>query len=459
MTSVRSLAATLMGLLVLAALVPARPSFVHAQAGGTLTLLGEIDLSPSQIRNSDIWGWVDPNTSKEYAVVGEWTGTSIYIVDVSDPTNPVIASTITNTNGFDVKTWGNYVYGVDGNGSGNDGDIFDISNPNAPVFAGNFLSAHNIFIDANGIMYNSVNGLTILDVASNPTNPQILWSDGLTGGHDATAIGTRLYDFHGSTNTFIYEVGNPASPELIGQLPGNAGIFYHHQGWPSEDGRYLFVSDELGQSVTPDITVWDIIDPMTPMLVDSHTDPDATVHNCFVLGDFLYVSFYVAGVKVFDISDPTNMTLADEYDTAPAFTGNSVFEGCWGVYPFAPSGTIYASDMQNGLFLFNFTPNPTGIEDDTPNVSFTLEQNHPNPFNPTTTIAYHLSEGTHVTLTIYNAIGQVVRTLVDEAQSAGPQSVSWHGADDSNRPVASGVYYYKLRAGGSSDTKRMVLLK
>jgi choice-of-anchor B domain-containing protein len=431
-----------------------------AQAGGTLTLLGQIDLSPSQIRNSDIWGWVDPQTNHEYAIVGEWTGQRVYIVQVTDPTNPVIVTIMTSTIGFDVKTWGNYLYLVDGDGSGTDGEIYDISDPSNPVFAGNFESAHNIFIDNDGIMYNSFSGLHLFDVAANPTDPVFMWSDGLTGGHDATAVGSRLYDFHGSNGTFIYQIGPSTvpTPNLLGQLPVNSGIVYNHSGWPSADGNYLYVNDELGPSGTPDITVWDISDPAVPFLVDSYTDPNATVHNSIRVGNFLYCSFYTAGVRVFDVSDPLNMVLADEYDTAPAFTGNGVFEGCWGIYPLAPSGNIYASDMQNGLFVFSFEPHPTGIPSDAP-ARFVLNQNHPNPFNPTTTISYDLNDAAYVTLTVFDGLGRPVRTLVNGAQTAGPQSVRWDGRDDAGQPVTSGVYFYRLRAGGESSSRRMVFLK
>ena len=88
-----------------------------------------------------------------------------------------------------------------------------------------------------------------------------------------------------------------------------------------------------------------------------------------------------------------------------------------------------------------------------------LETNYPNPFNPETTISYNLSQNQDVKLEIYNTKGQLVRTLVAEPQNAGKHSVIWTGTDDQNRPVASGIYYYKLTAGKYTSSKKMVLMK
>jgi hypothetical protein len=90
---------------------------------------------------------------------------------------------------------------------------------------------------------------------------------------------------------------------------------------------------------------------------------------------------------------------------------------------------------------------------------FALSQNVPNPFNPNTVVEYALPKDAQVNLSVYNVLGQHVKTLVDDMQRAGKQSVSWDGTDNSGSTVASGVYFYKLRAGDFSDTKKMLLLK
>jgi hypothetical protein len=111
------------------------------------------------------------------------------------------------------------------------------------------------------------------------------------------------------------------------------------------------------------------------------------------------------------------------------------------------------------LWMNNVLPAPTGIDP----VAFanSLDDNYPNPFNPTTTLRYGIAERGCVTLKIYNAAGQLVRTLVDEEQvpQQGGFSKIWNGMNERGEPVASGVYFYQLTAKNFSQTKKMVLLK
>jgi flagellar hook assembly protein FlgD len=83
-----------------------------------------------------------------------------------------------------------------------------------------------------------------------------------------------------------------------------------------------------------------------------------------------------------------------------------------------------------------------------------LDQNYPNPFNPTTNISYSLPESERVRLTIYDLSGRRVAELADGFQSAGNHTVSWNASN-----MASGIYIYRLRAGGSTFTKKMILVK
>mgnify|MGYP006277954987 CR=1 FL=1 len=90
---------------------------------------------------------------------------------------------------------------------------------------------------------------------------------------------------------------------------------------------------------------------------------------------------------------------------------------------------------------------------------YSLSQNYPNPFNPETYVDFALPRASHVTLIIYNMLGQQVRTLVDEQLSAGPKTVTWNGTDDSGAPVSSGIYFYRLQAADFQETRKMVLMK
>ena len=86
--------------------------------------------------------------------------------------------------------------------------------------------------------------------------------------------------------------------------------------------------------------------------------------------------------------------------------------------------------------------------------TFLLSQNYPNPFNPRTEIRYQIPSSGHVSLRVYNILGQEVRTLVDRIVDEGHHVVTWDASD-----MASGVYFYRLTAGEFTDTKRMVLMK
>ncbi len=98
-------------------------------------------------------------------------------------------------------------------------------------------------------------------------------------------------------------------------------------------------------------------------------------------------------------------------------------------------------------------------ENDIPMLTTKLGGNYPNPFNPETTISYSLKENQNVKIEIYNVKGQLVRTLVNQPQTAGDHTVIWTGTDNTNRPVASGLYYYKMTAGKYSSSKKMILMK
>jgi hypothetical protein len=94
-----------------------------------------------------------------------------------------------------------------------------------------------------------------------------------------------------------------------------------------------------------------------------------------------------------------------------------------------------------------------------PTVSANLEQNTPNPFNPTTTIAFTLPSTQHVSLVIYDATGRVVKTLADGVSQFGSHRLEWDGTDNAGNAVGSGIYFYRLEAGSFIQSKKMVLLK
>ena len=90
---------------------------------------------------------------------------------------------------------------------------------------------------------------------------------------------------------------------------------------------------------------------------------------------------------------------------------------------------------------------------------FALHQNHPNPFNPVTTLRYNISENSLVTIAIYNILGKEVKTLINQTQDTGYKSVIWNATNDYGKPVSAGIYLYQIQAGEYMQTKKMVLLK
>ncbi len=101
---------------------------------------------------------------------------------------------------------------------------------------------------------------------------------------------------------------------------------------------------------------------------------------------------------------------------------------------------------------------PTSVEADRP-LTFAMAQNYPNPFNPTTTIGFELPEASMVSLSIYNSVGQLVRTLVNEAKTPGRHAVVWDGTDSAGRKATSGVYIYKITAGKFTMSRKLMLMK
>lgn len=325
---------------------------------------------------TDVWGF--ERAGKEYAIVGDISqNRNFSIVDVTDADNPVLLST-TSYPAFDMKVWQNFLYVVDGlhDGLGEmRGKIYNIEDPAAPVAVGNFPSAHNIFIDEKGYLYLSgkhetINneikefGISIYDLNATPAQPQPVWSSELPESHDMAVIGDRMFDFHGEAGTFIYDVTDRSSPVVLSNLSTGKG--YDHSGWTTENGNYLFITNELAASSEfdfenlggPDIAIWNISDVSNPVQVGEIHDESSRVHNLYIKGDLAYISYYSAGLKIFNVANPGAPELIYTYDTNGSINAGfeDGFNGAFGVYPFSPSGNVFVSDVTTDFHIF--TPNP-----------------------------------------------------------------------------------------------------
>jgi len=166
--------------------------------------------------------------------------------------------------------------------------------------------------------------------------------------------------------------------------------------------------------------------------------------------NWAYVGDGSNGIKILDITDPTNPEEVGNFDTG-FYVQNITFDDNY----------IYIADGQNGVYIIEFQDPGVGISEQPRSVinHSHLAQNYPNPFNPSTQIKYNLQKSTRVSLKIYNIQGQEIRTLVNEFQSAGRKSVQWNGLDSSGHEVSSGVYIYKIDCGDFSLSKKMILIR
>lgn len=371
------------------------PSLVAAQQSFNMTLLANVDNDNLPVRYgaaySDCWGFRHANGT-EVAIIGGIE--DIFFYNITSPANPVLIYThhVLNINGSvnqslwrDFKTYQNYAYA-----SSDEGDagllIFDLSQVPASVTlvtqTNEFWSrTHNIFIDEiYGRLYaagsnTQSNGLKILNIGTSPTNPPQIGAiplNTLGGGyvHDVYVRNNVAYCSHGSLSRLqMYNMNNLSNITVVGIIDNYPEEGYNHSSWLNPAGNMLVMADETHGS---DLKLVDVSDPLNISADDIHTfyselegpaAPGAPIpHNPFIQGNLVYISYYHEGVQVFDISNPQNIVCVAYYDTYPENTDYVGYEGCWGVYPFLPSGTIIASDMSNGLFLMQLTQGPLSID-------------------------------------------------------------------------------------------------
>ena len=366
---------------------------------------------------SDIWGWTSPDSGDEYAIVGSTSG--VAFVRVTDPTAPEFLGLVPTTNPdtlrnfwWDIKTYNNHAYWTtEVNNAGV--TIFDLTRldglsaapsdtlltEDASYHGGGYIRAHNISINEDtGFAYLTGvskdpavdpgftdEGLVILDLKIDPLAPvevgQILGID----SHDAQIVSYAGpdTDYAGREIAFVFNGGDleigiydvtDKNNILEIATPTHPGASFTHQGWLTEDHRFLVVGDEedelfgISDPRNPDLPdtartyFFDVQDLNNPNFVGFFDSPAASIdHNLFVKGDRVYQANYTAGVRVLDISNlAVDVNLVSELahmDTEPRLPNKNmnhninIFIGPWGVFPFFDSGTIAASDGLNGLIL------------------------------------------------------------------------------------------------------------
>jgi len=339
------------------------PLFSLSQNNLNMNLLGSIDYTTTN--GNDIWGWVD-QSGNEFAIVGLRDGISV--VDVTDPVNPIEIFFINDiySTWRDIKTWDNYAYVTTESDTGlliidlNDmtGNTYYhrtvFNNPNGQNVE--FTAAHNLYIDENGIAYifgASSNtgswpsyGAIFLDLNVDPINPIYLgeWDDHYV--HDGMVRGDTLYAASTTVdNMFVIEISDKTNPIVLGQVatPSNNT----HNVWVSDDGNYVFTSDETSGGYVTSYDITDVTNIQELDRIQSSPGSNCIPHNAFVDGNFLVVSYYKDGTVVYDITHPENMVEVAYYDS---YSGSGYgFDGCWGTYPYLPSGNIISSEINSGV--------------------------------------------------------------------------------------------------------------
>jgi hypothetical protein len=167
------------------------------------------------------------------------------------------------------------------------------------------------------------------------------------------------------------------------------------------------------------------------------------------------------------LAQPQTFAQSDGQVTIASF-GQTATEGDLGLsLVFRSTGEIESSyiditegALQDGRYGVNRVTEMASVRIETRPEVYSLSDNYPNPFNPETTIKYQLPEAGDVNLEVYNMLGQVVRTLVSTNQNAGRYVLQWDATNDSGHPLSSGIYFYRIQAGGEFQSiKKMLLLK
>ncbi|MEZ5357593.1 MAG: T9SS type A sorting domain-containing protein [Candidatus Zixiibacteriota bacterium] len=191
-------------------------------------------------------------------------------------------------------------------------------------------------------------------------------------------------------------------------------------------------------------TNMDGIDEDSIIFSGSATSVDVAGLSADLAEDMIALTFIPGGVGIDEVK-----TICVDTGVFGSMTG-------WGLYESELMPTRYSGMLCYPVKMLN----PTDTDDDTQlPLTYSLGQNYPNPFNPATTIRFSIAKRGHVSLTVYNILGQIVRTLADQDYDAGEHDVSWNGRDASGQTVASGIYLYRLESEELIETKKMVLLK
>jgi choice-of-anchor B domain-containing protein len=343
---------------------------------------------------NDVWGWTDPQTGREYALVSTFEGTKF--VDVTDGSDPTYLGTLpTEVPGSsgniwgDLKVYGDHAYIVT-EAAGHGMQVFDLTRlrgVTAPrtwtvdSTVKGFGQAHNIALNeetATAYVVGASRGVTepgcedvgggpIAYDVSDPANPVLAGcygGDGYThdiqcveyDGPDADYAGREICVASNEDTVTVLDATDKADVELIARAPYDTSA-YTHQGWFTEDHGYFLLGDELdeleGTVESTTTYVWDLRDLDDPQLRGVDSDGNSAIdHNIFIKDGLAYKSNYTSGLRVDDTFkvDQGRLTERGFFDVYPA-NDDTTFAGTWGNYPYFESGKVIVTGIEEGLFV------------------------------------------------------------------------------------------------------------
>ncbi len=334
----------------------------------------------SPVSGNDCWGYTSPS-GREYALIGLSNGTGI--VEVTEPNAATIVTSIPGPESFlrDVKTHGSYAYVVSEGGGGI--QVLDLSQIDAGTvtLAGvvddtNPPETHNVAIDTDrGFLYRcggANRGIRIYSLA-NPIVPTlvgawddryvhdaqvVLYTEGPYAGRELAYCCTGFNAGFTETGLTVLDVTDKGNITVESQVD-YPDARYSHQSWLSEDRQYLFHGDELDETElgkTTTTRVFDVSDPSNTTLAATIALPNtASGHNMYVHGTRLYQANFRSGLRILDVADPLAPEEIAWFDTFPDDDA-APLNGLWSCYPYFESGTIIGSDIERGLFVWRFGP-------------------------------------------------------------------------------------------------------
>lgn len=328
---------------------------------------------------NDCWGWVDPQSGREFVLYGRSDGLSI--VDVTDPINPEYLANVPTESipslWRDVKVFDNHAFVVS-EAPGHGMQVVDLSMvpeiADGPiellpvaVYTG-FGNAHNIVMNeetghAYAVGTNTAGGgLHAVDV-TNPLSPVIAGTFDASYTHDAQVVmytgpdqdhaGKEVAFCFNEDHVAIVDVSDKTDMDLISEMT-YAQVEYTHQGWLSEDQTLLYFNDELDERNWGHGTrtyIADVSDLDNPLVLGYHDSPNTAVdHNLYVKGNKVYASNYMSGLRMSTIRENGQLDPYAHFDVRPD-SDTTIFYGTWSNYPYFPSGNIAVSCRSVGLFM------------------------------------------------------------------------------------------------------------